>query len=122
MSYPDPNFTYGSAAYRLVVPAANQRAPQPRARLRSVWVEIPYGGNVRVKDGGKGPTIWSPAGGIEIQDEGSYNAMSALFAGETAATLVTPWGTFQAFLTSFDQVVYFPGEGVYRGQVTFEWA
>ncbi len=120
-SYPDPNFTYGVAQFRLVVPAANQRAPQPMRQQRGVWVGIPYGGNTYVKDGAFGITSWSPSGGIEVQDTSSYTTLVSLYNAETFNALRTPWGTFQAVLRAFD-VVHFPGEGVYRGGCTWEWS
>ncbi len=120
-SYPDPNFTYGNAQFRLIVPSISQRAPQPMKQQRGDWVPIPYGGNLYVKDGAYGITQWPPQGGIEVQSTASYNAMVSAYNAETFLPLLTPWGTFTAILRAFD-VVYYPDEGVYRGGVTWEWS
>ena len=111
-------FTFGGAKYILLIPAINQRAPRARARSRRQWTEIPYGGNKNENGIGRGPTIWTPQGGIAIPDSAAYSTFESL--DDQFATLTTPWGTFRAVLTSFVQIVPYD-DGSYRGPVTFEW-
>lgn len=120
-NYPDPHFTFAGARYRLIVPAANQRAPEPMREQRGVWLPIPYGGNIYIKDGASGITQWSPTGGIVVVGADSYSAMRTLYNSETFATLRTPFGSFNAILRAMD-LVYYPGQDEYRGSVRWEWA
>lgn len=119
MSFPADNFTFAGAAYRLIVPAMNQRAPTPRARLRRQWVEHPFGPNRNVGPSNKyGPTIWSPQGGIVIVSQSAYTTFQSRYG--QVGNLVTPFGTFTAILTQLDVVPH--TDGSYRGSVTWEWA
>lgn len=111
-------FTYGGAKYLLIAAALNQAAPRPRPRTRRQWVEIPYGGNKNENGIGRGPTIWTPAGGIIVPDAASYSVFEARY--DQFATLITPWGTFNAVLTQLDLTPY--DDDSYRGVVQWEWA
>jgi hypothetical protein len=118
MAFPSDNFDYGGGAYRLIVPAMNQRAPKPHTEAVGMWVHTPFGGNKWITDGANLHTTWTPQGGIVIVSEDDYAVFDEL--RNRFANLTTPWGTFYARLARLEVAPH--TDGSYRGSVSFEWA
>lgn len=112
------NLTFAGAQFRLLLPAANQRAPRPRPASTAAWVHIPYGGNKHETDNSLLHTVWTPQGGILIVDEAAYATFEAFY--QRFASLMTPWGTLSAKLAQLEVARF--DDGSYRGPVSFEWA
>lgn len=114
--------TFGTARWRFINPAMNQFPPKPEPDSLDQWEHIPYGGNVLEGDGSAGPTKWTPAGGIYVPTAADYNAFLGL--SRQFAPLVTPWGTFVAYLADASGLVPYGHATITnaRGTVRWEWA
>ena len=107
-----------------IIPAVNQLTPEPEAGDLGEWQHIAYGGNKRELDGTFGHTVWTPDGGIHLPTAADYQALRSL--RRQWATLVTPWGSFTAYLAEMSGVRPYVIDGLVvvsaRGPVRWEWA